>query len=266
MEDPEEEHPLPSGEHHYVTSLKDDRPGLPMGGGGSSSTSSSFSDSEDEEDAITPGRAFRRESIGLPRPVSSRNDHLEQLVMTRRASVRALKEIVDGRTASYVEKQSGFDLTEQQMANIQEESKFINDVKRLTKDVNKLFPKVKSNIEVRVENFSYSVKVDQEDESIRTIANQNPLNQLFKWTKRLCRGELKSQKRDKTILDRINLRLKPGKMYLLLGDPGTGGKEALLKAIAGRLYERKDAVTEGTILYNGVTLEVRNECCIVIGS
>ncbi len=59
----------------------------------------------------------------------------------------------------------------------------------------------------------------------------------------------------KWILRDVNLVLKPGRTYLVMGPPGCG-KTSLLKAIAGRLGN-KSSHCEGRIEYNGVSTEVR---------
>jgi ABC-type multidrug transport system ATPase subunit len=61
----------------------------------------------------------------------------------------------------------------------------------------------------------------------------------------------------KWILKDINLVLKPGKTYLVVGPPGCG-KTSLLKAISGRLRS-KASHCDGRIEYNGVSMEVRYE-------
>jgi ABC-type multidrug transport system ATPase subunit len=46
-------------------------------------------------------------------------------------------------------------------------------------------------------------------------------------------------------------------MYLVLGPP-TSGKSTLLRAITANLHPGKEDTLEGTIKYNGTTLEVCN--------
>ena len=54
------------------------------------------------------------------------------------------------------------------------------------------------------------------------------------------------------ILKDINLVLKPGKTYLVMGPPGCG-KTSLLKSVSGML--RNSGVESGRIEYNGVSKE-----------
>lgn len=60
----------------------------------------------------------------------------------------------------------------------------------------------------------------------------------------------------KYILKDINLVLKPGRTYLVMGPPGCG-KTSLLKSIAGRLKKVSSPAGNGKIEYNGVSMEVR---------
>ena len=65
---------------------------------------------------------------------------------------------------------------------------------------------------------------------------------------------------DKWILKDINLVLKPGKTYLVMGPPSCG-KTSLLKAVAGML---KPSGEGGKIEYNGISKKVcANMMCII---
>lgn len=61
----------------------------------------------------------------------------------------------------------------------------------------------------------------------------------------------------KWILQDINLILKPGKTYLVMGPPSCG-KTSLLKAVAGLLKAEGEG---GKIEYNGVSRKVSSCVC-----
>jgi hypothetical protein len=113
------------------------------------------------------------------------------------------------------------------------------------------------SVEVRMENLTYSVPISSEAGKVMTVYNSSFLYPVYKFFQRTWRGETKKPSRigTKKVLDDINLVLKPGKMYLLLGPP-TSGKTTLLRAISGNLHPGKEEKLEGTIKYNGRTLEV----------
>jgi ABC-type multidrug transport system fused ATPase/permease subunit len=113
------------------------------------------------------------------------------------------------------------------------------------------------SVEVRMENLTYSVPISSEAGKVMTVYNSSFLYPVYKFFQRTWRGEKKKPSRigTKKVLDDINLVLKPGKMYLLLGPP-TCGKTTLLRAISGNLHPGKEEKLEGTIKYNGRTLEV----------
>ena len=113
------------------------------------------------------------------------------------------------------------------------------------------------SVEVRMENLTYSVPISSEAGKVMTVYNSSFLYPVYKFFQRTWRGEKKKPSRigTKKVLDDINLVLKPGKMYLLLGPP-TCGKSTLLRAISGNLHPGKEEKLDGTIKYNGRTLEV----------
>jgi ABC-type glutathione transport system ATPase component len=115
-------------------------------------------------------------------------------------------------------------------------------------------------IETRVDNFTYAVPFDENVAKIMTVFNSSPLYRVVRLAKRVVAGQSvcakPSETKAKTVLDRIDLIIEPGKAYLLLGPPGSG-RSTLLKAIAGLLRPAKGSSTVGSISYNGRTLEVR---------
>jgi len=205
----------------------------------------------DDLAAIVPGRSFRMKSMTKE---VSRKDHLGELVKNRRASVDYMQTVVTG-----VSNYSTIVLSDEQKASIIEQSKFIKEALEHTKALNQSFEDdTPISVEVKINNFSYKLKVDEESHSIRTVYNQSFAYNAWQFIKRVYRGEKKPEPKEKVLLDRINLVFKPGRMYLVLGEAGTGGKEMLLKAIAGRLHASSEAITEGTILYNGLSMKVRS--------
>ena len=113
-------------------------------------------------------------------------------------------------------------------------------------------------LEVRLKDFTYTVPVETKSSKIMTVYNASCVYPIAQHMKRFVLGEPKKMKEceTKAVLRNINLVLKPGKQYLVLGPPGSG-KSTLLQAIAGLVHPRKSEQVEGTISYNGRTLAVR---------
>jgi ABC-type multidrug transport system ATPase subunit len=137
-------------------------------------------------------------------------------------------------------------------------------------------------VEVRMRNFSFHVPIKADTPSIMTVLNQSPCYGFYEFARRVAQycGRSKdstprraSQRwapttaseifvpfEKKTVLHDINLVLKPGITYLILGPPAAG-KTSLLKAIAGQLPNHqvlgepaKDKPhLSGRIEYNGVS-------------
>ena len=77
-------------------------------------------------------------------------------------------------------------------------------------------------IEVRIQSLTYTVPVDPHSTKIPTVYNSSNIYHIYKFLQRLWRGESKPKPGKKKVLDDINLVLRPGKMYLVLGPPGSG--------------------------------------------
>ena len=211
---------------------------------------------QDDLDSVVPGRSFRMKSMTKEK---SRKDHLGELVKNRRASVAYMHTMVSNISDSTKGSASTDVLSDEQKASIIEQSKFIKEALEHAKTLNQsLEDNTPLNVEVKMNNFSYKLKVDEESHSIRTVYNQSFTYNAWQSIKRIYRSEKKPEPKEKVLLDRINLVFKPGRMYLVLGEAGTGGKELLLKAVAGRLHSSSEAITEGTILYNGLSMKVRS--------
>lgn len=142
------------------------------------------------------------------------------------------------------------------------ESAKIQELQNIAKDYNETLKGLDEfPLEVRVRNLTLTVLVDAAaDAKINTVYNTSCLYPLLAAVRRWYQGESLRRPRlelqEKNLLSNINLILHPGKQYLVLGPPGSG-KTTLLRSIAGQWHPPKGHRKEGTISYNGRTLEVR---------
>lgn len=77
-------------------------------------------------------------------------------------------------------------------------------------------------IEVRINALTYRVPVAPGSNKIPTVYNSSQIYHAYKFLKRLWFGTSKPLPGQKTVLKDINLVIKPGKMYLILGPPASG--------------------------------------------
>lgn len=146
-----------------------------------------------------------------------------------------------------------------------EEPAIIQELQSIAKEYDKIMNRYNEYpLEVRLENFSYIVPVERKRSKIMTVYNASFVYPIAQHVKRFMLGESKQMKERETkaVLNNINLVLKAGKQYLVLGPPGSG-KSTLLQAIAGLVHPKPSEKIEGTISYNGRTLAVRNS--LVLG-
>jgi len=221
--------------------------------------------------SLPPRKAsFVDRSAQWPRSLSerSRDDHMQQLIRERRASMRelSLPDIKDDGTTTIQESDmERGSLTEERKRISENDSNFVQQLQEFLKNQgdDASFSKVPA-MEVRLKNVSYKVPSHDDGSgtnTIQTIYNSSPLYTIQKGIRWLRKS--KEDRPVKThsvtnVLSNVNLVLKPKCMYLVLGPP-LSGKTSLLKAIAGMLpqgsfpagYGEQKFLT-GQILYNNL--------------
>jgi ABC-type multidrug transport system ATPase subunit len=147
---------------------------------------------------------------------------------------------------------SGDELSDDEKEQLKQASKGLLLMKETQKKYSALMSEFP--IEIRMCNFTFSVPYTEASTKIKTVYNSSFVYHAVKIFKRFREGYIQAEKEEvryKVILDNVSLRFRPGKMYLVLGPPGSG-KSSLLKAIAGRIRTsaRNDNV-KGEVTFNG---------------
>ncbi|DBA97183.1 TPA: hypothetical protein ACH3X1_014944 [Trebouxia sp. C0004] len=105
----------------------------------------------------------------------------------------------------------------------------------------------RSRVEIQFTNINYEAEVLIGSSGLPSVSNsfKNIALTLGKLV-----GKRPGEKRKMKILKGVTGALKPGRMCLLLGPPGSG-KSSLLKILAGKIKNSKLVQVNGDILYNG---------------
>ena len=218
--------------------------------------------SEDREVADTR----RRPSLGLT-CYEDRQDHFKALMKQSRMSLPRID--VDVREV----RDSDDDIIEE------EDGEAVPEEEARYQRIRHLLEGRTVEVEVRLRDFSYHVPVKTDTPSVKTVMNQSPCYGTYEFGRRFvekCCNRRAITRLPTTAVDvflpfekeavlvGINLVLKPGKTYVILGPPASG-KTSLLKAIAGRLPNHVNVVSRhpvkdkphisGRVEYNDVTVD-----------
>lgn len=225
-------------------------------------------------------------------PQSRRASHLNSLITSSRDSLARFDTSI---LASVVEENEN-EADQAEAVHVEEDGVSKQDqaerkFRKLQKRISVFQDKVPERlVEVRLRDYSYYVPVRVDAPTVKTVGNQSICYAAYEFFRRVHQYRIDRQAHNKknntrhkrsslwrpgtasdvflpfeknAILSNVNLVLKPGRTYLILGPPESG-KTSLLKAIAGRLPLGKGVDgkphkgkphQEGRIEYNGVSLE-----------
>lgn len=192
-----------------------------------------------------------------------RADHLQTLLMKRKTTVKYLdRKMRDSPSASAESLTDQAYLSETTKQRARHERAALQKVEQYLRELKRHFDLDANMVQVHMKEFCYTAKVNPSTQTIHTVYNRGICYKLGKWLERRRSGApTRIPRADKVILDDINLVLKPSKMYLVLGPPGSG-KTSLLRAIAGRLSLVNGETTEGSVTYNGLSLKDKSNVYI----
>jgi len=236
----------------------------------SSATPAKNSDEEEKEEDVSP--LYEGESQDDWNPLlrtsmlrvgqskdPDRRDHMQQMIRQKRASMHYVKQALyeDDSTKKVSETPASLMdvLTDSKMKELQQDTVGLKNAAEIAKTLQGYYPADENRVGVRLKNFSYEVNVDPNSNKIQTVFNQSCFYYAIQFWKIMIGKEKRPEKERKFVLQNVNLNFQPGKMYLILGPP-LSGKTTLLKAIAGRLSTEHGETIEGTVEYNGLSMEV----------
>lgn len=247
---------------------------LPVKNNEPSSVKTSTNDEEKQEETPSPlyegqqkdtwpGTGGRRTSMlragqGAKGDAPDRQDHLQQLMRQKRASVHYVKQVLykDTEVKTSVESPSLHGvLSDSKKKEIHDDTLALKEAAALMDCLKEFYPGDEGRVGVRLEDVSYVVNVDPSSNKVETVFNQSRIFAVLEWWKYFLGKEEKPTKVKKIVLQNLNLNFEPGKMYLVLGPP-LSGKTSLLKAIAGRLPTGNGETVTGSVKYNGMVMDV----------
>lgn len=192
---------------------------------------------EEEKNGIEEEPFMRAAARSGPR----RRSRLNSLIEVRRESMKTFEQFTEEELMSPIED----DVSEQQELEPGQVKMTEAKLRRISQRVSVYHANIGKErlVEVRLLNVSYHVPVRADTPSVPTIWNATPLYKAYRFFRRIHRyrmwreaeesgqnvawvpkstGDIFQPYRKKTILNNINLVLKPGNSYLILGPPGCG--------------------------------------------
>lgn len=163
-----------------------------------------------------------------------RSEYMKDLILRRQLAMRNLFEGIDR------DEEEGDVQDSTSKISIEMQSAFVRHLQSYVED-NDVF--VMPTVDIRVKNFSFEVPISKKEAEgkikIPTLFNYS----LFYWCKKAGEMLMRRKKNEsairrkevKSVLSNVNLALKPGKMYLVIGPP-LSGKTSLLKGEKLFLY------------------------------
>lgn len=216
-----------------------------------SSRSTEIAEDMAKTSALRSGRTGRSRRSSLRRADDDREDHFVRLYLKQRIRDRLVRSqtsrtvsrglpTLENMTAESVDEQKDngpgeMEVDEELLKELQEEvenelsksSGHSSKVKEIRDLLSIVLPaetgaadvKTDLELEVRLENVTYSVELEDTESKIATVYNQSFLYPIYKWFKRVTRGEPAPvrQTTQFNVLENISLCLKPGVNYLVLG-------------------------------------------------
>jgi ABC-type multidrug transport system ATPase subunit len=216
------------------------------------------SDGRNRSDHLGRLLSERKARVQYFNKVLSRNDKVERSILSEPVTVTIVEKSMLMRRESDASGTVAVQLTKEQKEDVKKTSEALKTVQTKMEEyhanVGADFP-----IEIRMDHLTYSVPITLGANKIRTVYNSSGIYVIVKFFKGVRHGYTNEERKGtKIILDDISIVLRPGKMYLVLGPPGSG-KSTFLRAIAGRLKVGKDATMNGSISYNGKTREEKTK-------